>query len=126
MEDGDVLGPALKAGSSGDSNHSRVNPSWSIRLMIATQKPSNSRFLFQYAARTLAPTRRVSRAVALFGLPLGGSAGIAREGPNELGLAAPMFMFCSDVGFVVAATALSGLDESEALAPLRTCSSIRR
>ena len=37
----------LNAGYSGASNHSRVNSPFSIRLTVASQKPSNSRFSFQ-------------------------------------------------------------------------------
>ena len=40
-------GRLLNAGYSGASNHSRVNSPGSIRLTVATQKPSNSRFWFQ-------------------------------------------------------------------------------
>ena len=40
-------GRLLNAGNSGLSNHSRVNSPGSIRLMVASQKPSNSRFSFQ-------------------------------------------------------------------------------
>ncbi len=50
-------------------------------------------------ARTLAPTRRVSRAVALSGFPIVGAAEVAREDAGELGLAAPMFMLCSETGW---------------------------
>ena len=41
------LGAILNAGYSGASNHSRVNSPGSIRLTVASQKPSNSRFSFQ-------------------------------------------------------------------------------
>jgi hypothetical protein len=37
----------LDGGYSGASNHSRVNSPFSIRLTVASQKPSNSRFSFQ-------------------------------------------------------------------------------
>src|SRR4029077_20874767 len=41
------LGAILNAGYSGASNHSRVYSPGSIRLTVASQKPSNSRFSFQ-------------------------------------------------------------------------------
>ena len=37
----------LNGGYSGASNHSSVNSPFSIRLTVASQKPSNSRFSFQ-------------------------------------------------------------------------------
>jgi hypothetical protein len=41
------LGAILNAGYSGASNHSSVHLPGSIRLTVASQKPSNSRFSFQ-------------------------------------------------------------------------------
>src|SRR5271165_900047 len=99
-------GRLLNGGYSGASNHSRRYSPASMRLTVASQKPSNSRFSFQYAASTLAPTRRVSRATALSGLALAGAAGVARAGSGELALAAPMFVFCSETGFGVGAAAI--------------------
>ena len=76
------FGRLLNAGYSGASNHSSVNSPLSIRLTVAPQNPSNSRFSFQYAARTLAPTRSVSQglgaaAVMVSGLLADAATGLA-------------------------------------------------
>ena len=55
------FGALLNAGYSGVSTHSRVNSPFSIRLTVASQKPSNSRLSFQKGASTLAPTRNASQ-----------------------------------------------------------------
>ena len=49
-------GRLLKAGSSGDSNHSSVNSSWSMRLMIAS--PKSLRIRVSRSSRRQGPSRR--------------------------------------------------------------------
>jgi hypothetical protein len=116
MQNGDVLGLAL------EGRIVRIEPLERELAVLdpldgGEQKPSNSRFSFQYAARTLAPTRNASQgwgALVSSGRSVANGAGWGK------------FLVCSDADVVVVAAALSGWDGSGAPAPLRTCSPIRR
>ena len=133
------FGRLLKAGYSGAWNHSSVNSPLSIRLTVASQKPSNSRFSFQYAASTRAPTRSVSQglgdaAMVFSGLLVAAATGFASlggllsgeavdvaEGAEDSAVAVGlMFVVCSKASFVSAAVVFAGVGDASAPDVLRT------
>jgi hypothetical protein len=123
MRDGDVLGPAFERRIFGG-----VEP---LEDVFAGLDPLDDGEPEAFELPLLVPIGGEDPGADPQGLSrdravgLAGAAGLAPEGPGEMAPAAPMFVVCSDAGFVVV-SAISGLDGSGPPVPLRTCSSIRR